>query len=129
MDAATTRRQTLASEADAWLKQNLARPLTIADVCEALRTSERSLHAAFRERLGTTPKLRLKVLRLEAARRELLGEEPGTRVTDVALNSGFLHFGWFAHDYRRCYGETPSQTLRRGTRLRGRQAARRFLTA
>jgi len=35
-------------------------------------------------------------------------------VTDVALDWGFLHFGWFSQDYRRLFGETPSQTLHRG---------------
>jgi transcriptional regulator GlxA family with amidase domain len=119
----------LASEAEAWLRQNLAAPLTIADVCQAVKASERTLHSAFRERLGTTPKLHLKAMRLEAARRELLRGLPGTRITDVALNWGFLHFGWFSHDYRRCYGETPSHTLCRGARPQGRQRVRKSLAA
>ena len=122
---ATSRRQMLASEAEAWLRQNLAAPLTIADVCQAVKASERTLHSAFRERLGTTPKLHLKALRLQAARRELLRGLPGTRITDVALNWGFLHFGWFSQDYRRLFGETPRQTLRRAHTARGVGAARR----
>jgi transcriptional regulator GlxA family with amidase domain len=113
---ATSRRRVLACEAEAWLRQNLTEPLTIADLCQAVQTSERTLHSAFRERLGTTPKLHLKALRLEAARQELLRGASGTRITDVALNWGFLHFGWFSHDYRRCFGETPSETLRRACR-------------
>ena len=40
----------------------------------------------------------------------------GMRVTDVALDYGFLHFGWFSQDYRRLFGETPRQTLQRATR-------------
>ena len=35
-------------------------------------------------------------------------------MTDVALAWGFVHFGWFSQDYRRLFGETPSQTLHRG---------------
>jgi len=112
----------LASEAESWLRQNLTKPLTIADLCQAVQTSERTLHSTFRERLGTTPKLLLKGLRLKAARRELLQGAPGTRITDVALNWGFLHFGWFSHDYRRCFGETPSDTLRRACRRASRPA-------
>ena len=119
---AASRRQLLAYEAEAWLRQNLTRPLTIADLCQAVQTSERTLHSAFRERLGTTPKLHLKALRLEAARRELLQGAPGTRITDVALNWGFLHFGWFSHGYRQRFGETPSDTLRRAGRLASRPA-------
>ena len=78
-----------------------------------------TLHEAFREHLDTTPKAYLKVLRLNAARQDLLEGARGRRVTDVALDWGFVHFGWFSQDYRRLFGETPSQTLRR---RRGRRA-------
>ncbi len=42
-------------------------------------------------------------------------------MTDVALDWGFLHFGWFSQDYRRLFGETPSQTLLRGREEAGRR--------
>lgn len=103
----------LARQAEAWLRENLTEPVTIQDLCAALHTPERTLHAAFRAHLGTTPKAFVKALRFEAARRELLHPAPNTRVTDVALRWCFLHFGWFAHDYHVLFGETPSRTLRR----------------
>jgi len=103
----------LAQKAEAWLRENLADPPTIASICAEIHTSERSLHEAFRQYLGTTPKAYLKTLRLNAARQDLLSGRAHRRVTDVALDWGFLHFGWFSQDYRRLFGETPSQTLRR----------------
>ena len=103
----------LAREAAAWLRENLTEPLTIRDLCAALHTSERTLHAAFREHVGTTPKAFVKAERLRGARQDLLHAGPNTRVTDVALRWCFLHFGWFAHDYHAMFGETPSRTLRR----------------
>jgi AraC family ethanolamine operon transcriptional activator len=115
----------LALRAEAWLRQNLSDPPTIAALCAALGTSERTLHEAFREHLDATPKAYLKVLRLEAARRDLLHGPEGMRVTDVALDYGFLHFGWFSQDYRRLFGETPSQTLKRAHTLRLVGAPRR----
>ena len=113
---AALRGQRLARAAEAWLRENLTEALTIRDLCAALHTSERTLHAAFREHLGTTPKVFVKALRLRAARQDLLQAGPNTRVTDVALRWCFLHFGWFAHDYHAFFGETPSRTLRRATR-------------
>ena len=101
----------LAMKAEAWLRQNLAEPPTVASLCEALGASERTLHAAFREHLDDTPKSYLKTLRLNAARQDLLEGRAGRRVTDVALDWGFVHLGWFSQDYRRHFGETPSQTL------------------
>ncbi len=103
----------LARDAATWLQEHLTEALTVRDLCRALNVRERTLHASFQEYLGTTPKAYFKSLRLSAARRDLLRAQDGTRVTDVALYWGFLHFGWFSHDYRRFWGETPSETLRR----------------
>jgi transcriptional regulator GlxA family with amidase domain len=111
--AAPDRGRVLALRAEAWLRQNLSEPPTIAALSEAVGVSERTLHEAFRAHMETTPKAYLKTLRLNAARDSLLEGREGRRVTDVALDWGFLHFGWFSQDYRRLFGETPSQTLRR----------------
>jgi AraC family ethanolamine operon transcriptional activator len=108
------RSRALAWRAEAWLRQNLAEPPTIARLCQALEASERTLHEAFRQHLDTTPKAYLKTLRLNAARHDLVKPRDTTRVTDVALDWGFLHFGWFSQDYRRLFGETPRETLERG---------------
>lgn len=112
--ATASRGRALALRADAWLRQNLAAPPTIAVLCGALGVGERTLHDAFRDHLDTTPKAYAKALRLNAARHDLLRPTAKTRVTDVALDWGFGHFGWFSQDYRRLFGETPSQTLHRG---------------
>ncbi|MFI4945971.1 MAG: helix-turn-helix domain-containing protein [Burkholderiales bacterium] len=106
--------RSLAEAAAAWLRAHLTDALSIGDLCAALDVRERTLHAAFCEHLSSSPKAYLKALRLTAARGELLRADRETRVTDVALRWGFLHFGWFAHDYRRHFSETPSATLRRG---------------
>jgi transcriptional regulator GlxA family with amidase domain len=103
----------LAQAAAAWLQGHLEDDLTITDLCAALNARERTLHAAFFEYMGTSPKAYFKDLRLAAARSALQSADRGARVTDVALRWGFLHFGWFAHDYRQSFGETPSATLRR----------------
>ena len=98
-------------------------PPTIAALCEVVNVSERTLHAAFRENLGTTPKAYLKTLRLNTAHHDLLRAGARTRVTDVALDWGFVHFGWFSQDYRRLFGETPSQTLHRARAEAARREA------
>jgi len=101
----------LARRAEDYLLTNLRAPLTIRDLCQAVGASERTLHLAFRQHLGTTPKAHLKALRLNAVRRDLRTAPPGTGVMDVAMRWGFFHAGWLSQDYRRMFGESPSTTL------------------
>ena len=112
----------MARAAAQWLREHLTDNLSVGDLCRALNARERTLHAAFCNHVGTSPKAYLKQLRLTAARRDLFRAERGTRVTDVALRWGFLHFGWFAHDYGRHFGEVPSVTLRRAVSRASRRA-------
>lgn len=107
------RSRALAMKAEAWLRECLAETPTMADLCAALGAGERTIHEAFRDNLGTTPMAYHKALRLNAAHQALAQAGIRTTVTDVALDWGFLHFGWFSQDYRRLFGETPSQTLHR----------------
>jgi AraC-like DNA-binding protein len=88
---------------------------TVADLAEFAGVSERSLHAAFRRQLGTSPMAYVRRRRLEQAHDELLRLDPsqGVTVTDVALRYGFAHTGRFAAAYRARFGEPPSTTLRR----------------
>lgn len=89
--------------------------LTVADLALCAGVSERSLHAAFRRQLGTSPMAYVRRRRLEHAHDELLRLDPssGAKVTDVALRYGFAHTGRFAAAYRARFGEPPSATLRR----------------
>lgn len=89
--------------------------LTVADLAVCAGVSERSLHAAFRRQLGTSPMAYVRRRRLEHAHDELLRLDPasGVKVTDVALRCGFAHTGRFAAAYRARFGEPPSATLRR----------------
>lgn len=88
---------------------------TVADLAACAGVSERSLHAAFRRQLGTSPMAYVRRRRIEQAHEELLRLDPagGVKVTDVALRYGFAHTGRFAAAYRARFGEPPSVTLRR----------------
>jgi AraC family ethanolamine operon transcriptional activator len=106
------RRQVLARRAEEFIRGRIDAPTTLADVCDWVNASERSLHLGFLERFGMSPMAYLKVLRLNRVRRQLRDAAPGISVTDVAMRSGFSHLGRFATDYGRFFGEWPSATLR-----------------
>jgi AraC family ethanolamine operon transcriptional activator len=88
--------------------------LFVTDLCRAAAVSERTLENAFREVMGLTPMAYLVRLRLHRVRQSLLaGTQGTTTVSTEALNWGFWHFGEFARAYKDCFGELPSDTLRR----------------
>lgn len=89
------------------------RDVGLSELAAAAGLSARALQRQFRTFLGKSPHEALRDIRFDRARRQLLLGRPGTRVMDVATASGFPHFGRFSIEYRRRFGETPSQTLRR----------------
>ena len=88
--------------------------LLVTDLCKIAEVSERTLEMAFRKILGITPVAYLMRIRLHRVRQALLAESIGsTTVSAEALNWGFWHFGDFSRAYKECFGELPSDTLRR----------------
>jgi transcriptional regulator GlxA family with amidase domain len=89
-------------------------PLHVTDLCVATGLSERALQYAFREVMGMSPVAYLTRLRLHRVRQALRAATQGSTTVSVeALNWGFWHFGDFSRAYRECFGELPSETLRR----------------
>jgi AraC family transcriptional regulator, ethanolamine operon transcriptional activator len=88
--------------------------VSVSDLCKAAGVSERTLEYAFRKVMGLTPVAYLTRLRLHRVRQGLLdATRRSTTVSAEALNWGFWHFGEFSRAYRDCFGELPSETLRR----------------
>jgi transcriptional regulator GlxA family with amidase domain len=76
---------------------------------------------AFRRFRNTTPMAHLRAIRLELARNELINAgRQGLSVAAVANAFGFGHLGRFAYDYKERFGESPSETLYRGSFRRSR---------
>ena len=97
-----------------YMRRNIGKQLRLDDLLEATGARERSLRKHFSRFLGLAPISFFLRLRLAAARDALL--VPSTdSVSEVAARFGFVHFGRFASDYRRCFGEPPSATRRRVT--------------
>jgi AraC-like DNA-binding protein/tetratricopeptide (TPR) repeat protein len=92
------------------------------ELAAAAGVSSRTLQRQFRLFLGKAPRSELVDIRFATARRVLLRGVAGTKVVDVALRCGFSHFGRFAGEYRRRYGEPPSQTLKRQSLFKGNLA-------
>jgi AraC family ethanolamine operon transcriptional activator len=88
--------------------------LNVTDLCVATGVSERTLEYAFQEVIGMSPMAYLTRLRLHRVRQVLrMAPHGSTTVSTEALNWGFWHLGDFSRAYKNCFGELPSETLRR----------------
>jgi AraC-like DNA-binding protein/tetratricopeptide (TPR) repeat protein len=95
------------------MRSNVGREWSVRDLATIAGVSPRTLQRQFSVFVSKTPGATLRDIRFDHARRDLLRGLSGTKVGDVALHCGFTHLGRFSTDYRRRFGETPSQTLRR----------------
>jgi AraC-like DNA-binding protein len=96
-----------------YIEARLDQPITVADLVAATGVAGRTLFMHFKEFRGVSPMRYLRDARLRQVRRDLLRAESGASVTDIAVSAGFTHMGRFSVAYRRHFGESPSETLRR----------------
>ncbi len=106
----------LVERAEVLVLAEVDQPLPISALCAALSVSECRLRKAFRRVRGLPPCRHLRMLRLSQARRALMDTDSGlSTVTEIATGFGFLELGRFSVEYRRAFGESPSQTLQRAS--------------
>ena len=110
----TDRRRVLAAQrARDHIDAHADEPPAIQEVCQAAGVSWRTLNYVFRDIFDVTPKEYLQATRLDGVRKELRQAGPDTTIGDIANRWGFWHMGQFAADYKRQFGELPSETARR----------------
>jgi AraC family ethanolamine operon transcriptional activator len=105
--------------AQAILEDSDAEPMTASLLANLAGVSERRLRQAFNERYQVGPRRYLLLRQLHAVRRDLLASQPeATTVTEAVTARGVWHFGRFTARYKSLFNELPSETLRRGPRIR-----------
>ena len=106
-----------------WVDAHLGEDLSLDAMCGVIGVSRRSLQKALLLLRGQTPIEFVTSRRLTAARGRLENRASTTQVATVALDCGFRHLGRFAANYRKAFGESPSETAR-ATRLIAARPAR-----
>ena len=96
------------------MQAKLGAPVTIADIAQASGIAGRTLFKHFQDYRGVSPMRYLRNARFEKARDALVRAQPEENVTEIAMALGFNHVGRFSIEYRRRFGERPSETLKRG---------------
>lgn len=87
-------------------------PVALEGLCQATGVNPRTLRRAFLEEFGVSPARYLRTVRLQGVRRQLRSTSLSrVKISDIAHQWGFWHMGQFAADYRREFGELPSETV------------------
>ncbi|SLN67268.1 transcriptional regulator EutR [Roseovarius albus] len=95
-----------------YMKENYETALPIADLCKEVGASWRTLDRAFKENFGIGPKAYFNQMRLNWVRYTLLKENECDTIFEAANHYDFWHMGQFAKDYKRLFGELPSETMK-----------------
>lgn len=86
----------------------------ISAFSEISGTSKRSLEHAFSTSLAIGPLTYVRLVRLHLARSSLLSSaSEELSIGDIAANHGFWNWSRFTHQYRKQFGELPSETRTR----------------
>ena len=88
-----------------WIVENPAEDLSLAALAARAHMSLRTLHRAFREESGASPRQFVERARLDFARRLL--EQTNERIEQVAQRSGFVSTGAMRSAFHRILGVTP----------------------
>ena len=114
------RRRQVVERVREYVRANPDELLTITDLCERVHVSRRTLQYSFESVLGISPLKFLRLVRLNAVRRQLSRPVPESQwqpLASIAARWGFWHPGEFARDYRDLFGENPSVTRERASRM------------
>ena len=96
-----------------YIMAHFDKDISIDDIVGISGVSARSLFAGFKRYKGVSPMMVLKTRRLQAAHNDLKLLSDGGTVTQTAYKWGFSHMGNFAKDYKKMFGELPSETIQK----------------
>jgi AraC-like DNA-binding protein len=97
-----------------YIESHLDGPVTLGDLVVASGVPGRTLLQHFRDHHGVSPVRYWRDRRFARVHEALLRARANTSVTEIAMAWGFYHLGRFAMEYTRRFGESPSETRRRG---------------
>jgi AraC-like DNA-binding protein len=102
--------------AEEFMRVHCAEAVRLSDIAAAAGCSVRTLGSVFQRFRGRTPLAALHAIRLERVRAELGGGTTDTPIAAVARRYGFTNASRFGAAFRRRFGETPLEVVRRASR-------------
>ncbi|MGN7753267.1 AraC family transcriptional regulator N-terminal domain-containing protein [Sinorhizobium sp. 22678] len=97
-------------ESVAWLRDNYAGEIAVADLAKAVGMSVPSYHVHFKDLTGSSPMQYVKALRLHEARL-MIARQTGT-IAEVAASVGYVSPAQLSRDFKRHFGRTASEEVK-----------------
>lgn len=107
----TKTRKALFYKSLSFIEQNIHKPIKLKDVYSYLGTSERNLRYIYNDLAELSPMKFIKYLKLNKVRKDLINTPEKSKIKEIANRWGFNHSGQFAADYKKLFGEFPSETV------------------
>ena len=96
-----------------FLYNHIEDDIQMVDLCREAHMSERTLQRVCQKIFNKTPRELIKVHRLNAIKKILESTvDESINLLHLSMDFGFMHQGRFAGEYKKLFGESPSQTLR-----------------
>jgi AraC-like DNA-binding protein len=115
-NAITQAKPTVAMQAKNYIRENIDKKITIADICEELKCSKSTLLTSFKKQYGLTVNNYITEVKLGVAVRLLT--EGDMTISEVAAETGFSDQSYFSKVFSAKYGVSPSE-YRYTTRTNG----------
>lgn len=100
------------SHAIDYIHNNLIDITSVRQVCQFNNISERTLRYHFEKKFNISPKNFIQRLRLNAVNKNISNVKEISNIYKIAAEYNFWHMGQFARDYKKLFGELPSDTLK-----------------
>jgi len=96
---------------DSYLHEHIDSQVKVSDLIKELDCSHRTVNYVFRENLNMSLKQYIQQTKLNQLRDMLLNEvDEQKTIKEIAISCGLSHMGRVSENYRKIFGEYPSQT-------------------
>lgn len=104
---------TIARKIYSYFHEHTAEPIQMIHLTHLTGKSERTIERIFKKHFGVSPYTYLKLHRLHLVQQRLMKQESidSGCITQIAMDNGFMHMGYFGSEYKKLFNEMPSETL------------------
>lgn len=103
--------ETLAHSAFELFVDHWRNGINVAEACEKMNISRRSLEMSYKALWGTSPGQHLKMIKLFGVRKELILNIGTESISSILMRNGINHFGHFGSLYKSIFKENMKETL------------------